>query len=117
MKIPEFIEYSVIRKINLVVRRNEIAILGNCRCVKNVIAPVDESDDRGNVPGPAHDFIQRCKVGIDELRLQEQVFRWIPGKSEFRKCNNVGAGITRTIDPIETLLRVSFNVADHDVNL
>ena len=99
LKIPEFIEYSVIRKINLVICRDEIAILGDCRRVKNVIPPVDESDDRGNVPGPAHDFIQCCKVGIDELRLQQQVFRWIAGKGEFRKCNNVGAGISRTIRP------------------
>ena len=117
LEVPEIVEYAIIRKIYLVVRRQQFAILGYSSGVKDVTLAIDKPDDGRNVASPADNFFELNQIGIDELRLQQQIFRGIARERQLRKRDNLRAHLTRAVDPIQNLLGVSFDVADDDINL
>src|SRR5207237_1052821 len=107
LEISEFVENSVIGEIDLVIRRNELSILRDSSRIENVVFPVDESNDGGDVPSPADDFVESGEIGIDELRLQKQIFRRVARQRELGKCDNVSIRVARAVHPFRNFLRVS----------
>src|SRR5207253_4906140 len=56
-------------------------------------------------------------IRVDELRLQQQVFRRVSGQREFGKCDDVRIDIARAIHPLDDLACVSVHVTNDDIDL
>ena len=50
---------------------------------------------------PLTSLIERSQICIDELRLQQQIFRRIAGQRQLRKRDDIGVCIARTIHPFK----------------
>ena len=97
--------------------RDEFSILRDSSGIEDVVFPVDESNNGRHVPRPADDLVQSRQIGVDELRLQQQIFRRVTRQRQLRKCDDIGIGVARTFHPLDNFLRVSLDIADDDINL
>ena len=117
LEISELVEHTVVGKVYLVITRYELPILRNGGRIEYVVLPIDESDDRRDVACAADDLVERFEIRIDELRLEQQVFRRVSRQHKLGKCDDVRIDIARAIHPLDDFASVSLHVANDDVNL
>ena len=95
----------------------EHTVVGEGGRVVDVVLEVDEADHRGDALGLGDDVLQRFQVVADEVGLEQQVLRRVPGQGQLRERDQVGAQVAGPSDPVGDLLGVPPEVADREVGL
>src|SRR5260370_7591265 len=82
LEVAVLVEDAVVRQVSLVVNARARAVVEHGRGVEDVVALVDEADDRGDPARGARDVAEGGEVRLDERRLEEGGRRRGPGEPE-----------------------------------
>ena len=82
-----------------------------------MVSRVDEADDGGRAGGMAGDLVQACQVLLDEIDLDQQVFRRIARDRQFGEGHDVRPKRLGFFEPLDDFPGVPFEVTDGGVDL
>jgi len=116
-EVALLVEDPVVGQVVLVVDALDLAVGSEGGGVVDVVLHVDEADDQGDPLRGRGDLLQLAEVVADEARLEEQVLGRVAGQEQLREGDQVGAGFTGTLGPLDDLATVSFEVANGRVEL
>ena len=117
LKVSIFVEHAVVGQVGLVVDVDELSIAGNRGRVVDVVLPVDESDDCGDLLRLSHDQIEGTQIGRDELGLEQEIFGRIARDCQLGKDDNGRAEVPGLADSVQDLFPISVQVTDGEVDL
>ncbi len=117
---PEFVEYAVVGKLDLVAERLNLACVEQRHGIVDLAAlgPWRADHHTGAaVGGVRREILDRLPARILEGRLQHQVFRRVAGDKEFRERHEIGARGGCRVSRRPRLLEVAVNIADYGIKL
>ena len=85
--------------------------------VVDVVALVDEPDDRGEPTRRTRHLVERPQVGLDERALEEQVLGRITDDRELRERDEAAAECARMLHALDDFSHVAVEVPDRGVDL
>ena len=116
-EVALLVEDAVIGQVHLAVDAGHLAVAGHGGGVVDVLAGLDEADDRGDPARRLDDAVEGGEVAPDELLLEQQVFGRIAGRRQLGEGDKIGAGRLRPLDALDGLRGVAVEVADGGIDL
>ena len=117
LEVAVLVEYAVVRQEHLPVHGGHPAIGQDRGRVVDVVGALREADQRHDPVGGLGEAVERTARGAQEVRLQQQVLRRVPGEPELGEYHEPGALAARVVDRRRDLLGVAVDVSDGGVEL
>ena len=116
-EVAFLVEYAIVGREHLVVNTGERAVVRYRGGVVEIGVGVHEPDNRRDAFRRLHDLTHPRPVVLDELVLEQQVFRRIARNGKLGKRDEVGPKIARAGHVVEDLRGVPVEVADRRIDL
>ena len=117
LEVALLVEDAVVGQVHLAVDRVHAAAGEHRARVVDVVGELGKADQGHDPVGPGGDPVQRCACIGEEVLLEQEVLRRIPGDRELGKQDQLGARLAGLLQAGDDLPFVARDVADGHVEL